>query len=152
MKVSAADDVSSRVQPQLAATTGQTPAQQPGAGQLAQELDGQQPQQQTQQAQQQAQQEQQAPRHTGRGGSHPLPPAHYVLSLDELQEHGYPLPRFDEAQGEMVCPEGFVATRATKGEVVPCAGDTGWLSASWRGRVRVGERARRWLRGWMGVG
>ncbi|KAI3430222.1 hypothetical protein D9Q98_004819 [Chlorella vulgaris] len=119
MKVSAADDVSSRVQPQLAATTGQTPAQQPGAGQLAQELDGQQPQQQTQQAQQQAQQEQQAPRHTGRGGSHPLPPAHYVLSLDELQEHGYPLPRFDEAQGEMVCPEGFVATRATKGAAAP---------------------------------
>jgi hypothetical protein len=75
-----------------------------------------------------------------------------VLSLDELQEHGYPLPRFDEAQGEMVCPEGFVATRATKGEVVPCAGDTGWLSASWRGGVRVGERARRWLREWMGVG
>lgn len=44
-----------------------------------------------------------------------LPPSHYVLSLEQLQEHGYPLPALDEPSGELVCPEGFLATQACKG-------------------------------------
>lgn len=42
----------------------------------------------------------------------PLPPSHYVLTLDQMQQHGYPLPELDEASGELVVPEGYVATRS----------------------------------------
>ncbi|GAB4821802.1 hypothetical protein N2152v2_008848 [Parachlorella kessleri] len=44
----------------------------------------------------------------------PFPPSHYVMTLEEMRQHGYPLPEVNEA-GEMVCPEGFVATQ-------PCGG------------------------------
>ncbi|KAL4421609.1 hypothetical protein ABPG75_010900 [Micractinium tetrahymenae] len=45
-----------------------------------------------------------------------LPPSHYVLTLEQLQEHNYPLPQLDEASGELVCPPGFVATQACRGK------------------------------------
>ncbi|PSC70139.1 small RNA degrading nuclease 5 [Micractinium conductrix] len=107
MKLGAADDVSTRVAPQLPAAVpaaAAAAAEQPSTADPAGEV--------TAAA---------AAAAGGEGAADagrrcwPLPPEHYVLTLEQLQEHGYPLPRLDEASGEMVCPEGFVATQACKG-------------------------------------
>lgn len=48
----------------------------------------------------------------GTGAKEALPgPGHYVLTLDQLEEHGYPLPVFGE-DGDLELPDGYIATRA----------------------------------------
>lgn len=112
MKVASADDVSSRVQPQLAAAgaaasanaEGEQGGSAPVVGAAAVFTAAE------------AQQEQQQGMRPGARRVCSLPPSHFVLSLDQLAEHGYPLPRLDEGSGAMVCPEGFVATQSCTGE------------------------------------
>lgn len=53
----------------------------------------------------------------GLGG--PFPPSHYVASLEELRRHNFPLPRMCEETGQLLCPEGYTATRPAA--VVPAA-------------------------------
>lgn len=40
------------------------------------------------------------------------PPEHYRLSLDDLLEHGYPLPQLDGDTNEMVLAPGYASTKA----------------------------------------
>eukprot|EP00887_Chlorella_sp_A99_P005460 scaffold1.g5460.t1 len=102
LKVSAGDDVSSRLQPSLATPAPASPAAaEPGAP---------------------------GPRAAGAGvparrqAEGPLPPSHYVLTLEQMRQHGYPLPQLDEATGELVCPEGYVTT-ASRGRQRGAGGD-----------------------------
>ena len=44
------------------------------------------------------------------GAQLPFPPEHYVATIAELEVHEFPLPRA-RADGELVCPPGYVATR-----------------------------------------
>jgi RNA exonuclease 1 len=98
MKLAAGDDVSSAVQPAV-----------DGAAAAAQQQEGQAAQQEGQA------QEQQPPANGHSAASYPMPPSHYVLTLEQLAQHGYPLPQWDEEKGEMATPAGFVATKASKG-------------------------------------
>jgi hypothetical protein len=75
-------------------------------------------------------------------------PSHYVLSLDQLQEHKYPLPRFDEVAGEMVCPEGFVATTTCKGGWVGGRASCWVWYGGWHGWQLAGGPARP-VGGWL---
>lgn len=93
----------------LAAGDAASGAAQPGTAAVAAEAQEARPQE--------PEQGQQAVANGGRPGSHPFPPSHYVLTLDQLAQHGYPLPQWDEEKGEMAAPAGFVATKASKGEL-----------------------------------
>lgn len=113
MKVASTDDVSSRIVPQLASAAA--PGAEPGAGTApSNELPAEQQQQQRPLPLPRAS----IPGSGGGGARRPpctLPPSHYVLSLDQLAEHGYPLPRLDDESGQMVAPDGYVATQPAAG-------------------------------------
>jgi hypothetical protein len=49
----------------------------------------------------------------------PFPASHYALTLDQLRDSGYPLPELDP-DGEMACPDGYVATLPTPGGASQC--------------------------------
>lgn len=92
MKVASSDDVSSRVQPQLA---GQAePAPQTGTAGAPQAEDASGPAAASSAGQPAALHVRQLG--TGSYRRCELPPSHYVLTLEQLQEHGYPLPQVGE--------------------------------------------------------
>ena len=44
------------------------------------------------------------------GKQTPFPPSHYAVSLEQMEANLYPLPVIDD-NGDMTCPDGFVATQ-----------------------------------------
>lgn len=57
----------------------------------------------------------------GQGNASVPPPESYKLTLDQLEEHGYPLPVLHEEGAEMEVPQGYVATRGRTATASPPA-------------------------------
>jgi hypothetical protein len=56
------------------------------------------------------QRQQEQARRARKSGGRPFPPRHYVASLAELEGAEFPLPAMGP-DGQLACPEGYVATR-----------------------------------------
>lgn len=54
--------------------------------------------------------EQQERRQSAKQKRQPLPPKHYIATLETLKSSEYPLP-IATPDGKLVCPDGFVSTR-----------------------------------------
>ena len=126
MKVAAGDDVSSRAQPQLAAALVAAGglAASPAAAAAAAAAPA-------------------APAAAGGTqlgvGSYrrcELPPSHYVLTLEQLQEHGYPLPQVGWECGVHLCTPAAGASPMVFGCLVACA-----VQPEGRMPVQAGEPA-----------